>query len=407
MEDRVGLRMRPVLLTAGLLLSLSGWLCVAPARAEPYMAIREGRKCSACHVNMAGPGKRTELATTHLKEITHYRDIFPELAQASDVFNGQITRNFSVGADLRVDDSIVFQDKPDADGRVDRNEVLRGRVEENILAVRRAPIYFQLDLVPDYLLVYLDEQFAPGSPTTREVFGLLKGVLPWRGYVKGGKFFPEYGLRTENDDLFSIDNTANNVFVRGRTGTDFSGFDEGFEIGFEPGPFHVATSVTNGSPGDSDVRFTFTSYTVLRDLPVVRNLLVGASMLRVSPQDSERIAYGFFAGSNIGRFEYQAEVDFIDDHDDKRNKSIGQFLCYGEVNYLFFDWVNFKIFGEYADHDSIPDTTNDAQNRFGFGLEPFLGRFLQTRLFYSIANGVPEQPAENQSRLILEMHVFF
>jgi hypothetical protein len=48
-----------------------------------------------------------------------------------------------------------------------------------------------------------------------------------------------------------------------------------------------------------------------------------------------------------------------------------------------------------------------AQNRFGFGFEPFLGRFLQTRLFYSFANGPKDVPETNQNRLVLEMHVFF
>ena len=54
-------------------------LPAARAGAEPYMALREGRKCGTCHVNQTGGGMRTLLANTHMKEITHYRDIFPEL----------------------------------------------------------------------------------------------------------------------------------------------------------------------------------------------------------------------------------------------------------------------------------------------------------------------------------------
>src|SRR5690606_27056465 len=159
---------------------------------------------------------------------------------------------FSIGGDLRVDDSIVFQDEPDARGLVP-HEAFRGDVEENILDVRRGTTYFLFGLVPEMLETYVDVSWAPGGVTAREVFALLRGVLPWKGWAKGGRFFLDYGLRTENDNLFSVDDSSQNVFVRGRTGTDFTGFDEGFEIGFQPGPFHISTSITDGSPGDANV----------------------------------------------------------------------------------------------------------------------------------------------------------
>jgi len=69
--------------------------------------------------------------------------------------------------------------------------------------------------------------------------------------------------------------------------------------------------------------------------------------------------------------------------------------------------MNTKAFGEYADNDGQLGRTNTAQNRFGFGIEPFLGRFLQTRLFYSIANGPKDLAISNQNRLVMEIHLFF
>jgi len=72
------------------------------------MAVREGRKCSTCHVNMTGGGMRTLLANTHLEEITHYRELFPELESVEDTWNGQVTSFFSLGADIRVNDTLVF-----------------------------------------------------------------------------------------------------------------------------------------------------------------------------------------------------------------------------------------------------------------------------------------------------------
>ncbi|HZR80139.1 MAG TPA: hypothetical protein VFD92_03500 [Candidatus Binatia bacterium] len=385
-------------------------LCVLSpraARAEPYMAIREGRKCSSCHVNETGGGMRTLLANTHLQEITHYRDLFPEFAQAADAFNGQITSFLSIGGDLRVNDSIVFQDEPNAQGRVPNGKVFRSNVDENILEIREASFYALVGLIPDYLEVYTDISYAPGGTVAREVFGLMKGILPWRGYVKAGRFFLDYGLRTENDNLFALDNEANKIFVRGRTGTDFQSSDDGAEFALEPGPFHFSVSVTDGPPGDADVRVTTNAYAMLRDLPIVDDAIVGASFLHVAPQDQERYVYGFYAGANLGRFEYQGEVDWIHDSFSGTQPAVGTFLVYGELNYLLLDWINCKAFAEYTDNDSDATTNDDSQNRFGLGIEPFLGRFLQTRLFYSIANGPENQPPANQNRLVMEIHFFF
>jgi hypothetical protein len=397
---------RPALRAIGLA-ALLGTLTAPNAGAEPYMAIREGRKCSSCHVNMDGGGMRTLLASTHLQEITHYRDLFPELADATESFNGQITSFLSIGGDLRLDDSIVFQDEPNEQGLVP-HKVLRGRVDENILEFRRAPLYMLVSLVPDYLEVYLDESFAPNGVVTRELFGLMKGVLPWKGYVKGGKFFLDYGLRTADDTLFSIDNDANRQFVRGRTGTDFDSSDTGVEVGFQPGPIHFTASVTNGASGDADVRVTSNLYALLTDVPVVDNVMVGVSFLHVNPNNEEDFIYGAYAGSTLGPFEYQAEVDWIHaGPSDPTVQSFGSFLTYGEVNYLLLDWINTKAFGEYTDVDPNANSTNSAQNRFGFGIEPFLGRFLQTRLFYSIANGPKSRAVDNQNRIVMELHLFF
>src|SRR5262245_44117747 len=324
-----------------------------PARGEPYMAIREGRKCSACHVNVTGSGMRTLLANTHLQDITHYRDIIPGLADVTDVFNGQVTNFFSVGGDLRLNDSIVFQDEPDAQGLVP-HKVLRGDVEENIFDVRRATTYFLFDLIPGALGTYVDVSWAPGGVAAREVFALLRGVIPWRGWVKGGRFFLDYGLRTANDTLYSLNEATQNIFVRGRTGTDFTGFDEGLEVGFQPGIFHFSTSITDGSPGDANVRVTTNAYAMFRHIPVIDNAIVGGSFLWLGPGDQEQYVYGFYAGSNLGPFEYQGEVDFI--HADRPmtaqapSRSVGSFLAYGEVNYLLLDWINTKVTAEYSDN---------------------------------------------------------
>ena len=65
-------------------------LCAAgAARAEPYLMVREGAKCSACHTNQTGGGKRTAFAHIHAHDIEHDLDLLPVPAGVKP-FNGEI-----------------------------------------------------------------------------------------------------------------------------------------------------------------------------------------------------------------------------------------------------------------------------------------------------------------------------
>ncbi len=92
-------------------------------------------------------------------------------------------------------------------------------------------------------------------------------------------------------------------------------------------------------------------------------------------------------------------------------------MSYVEANYLLFRWMNLKLAFDYADSDgrivrtvdgqSVLDLANDNESRFSIGLEPFLNRFVQPRIFYRVNNGVKSNPTHNQNTLLLEAHVFF
>ena len=80
----------------------------------------------------------------------------------------------------------------------------------------------------------------------------------------------------------------------------------------------------------------------------------------------------------------------------------------GEGDFLLFDWLNLKVAGDYADDDgSLASLVNDSENRVSVGLEPFLNRFLQPRLFYRVSNGARSNATHNQNVLLAEMHFFF
>jgi hypothetical protein len=389
-------------------------LPTAPVLAEPYIAMREGLRCSACHVNMNGGGKRTELVSTHARDLLHYPNFFGPFSNPPEFLSGDINKYVSLGADLRASGTAVFQDgKPDPDGvfrgRVSNDKVFRDRLDKARLEVTEAVGYIELRLIPDYLMLYVDQRVQPTSDN-REAFGLLRGVLPWNGYVKAGRMFLPYGLQLQDDGAFirSGTNGSNN------TGFSFNQQQAAFELGFEPGPFTLVAALSDGSSNDRDLQVTTTASVLLTDLPVVRNLLLGNSFSRAGPPatgnrgSNETIVLGLFAGSNLGGLTYLGEADFRSDRSpDTQNHSVGRFIAYGEADYLLLGWLNLKAAVDYSDNDGNVHDVNDSENRVSVGLEPFLNRFLQPRLFYRVSNGIRRDPTHNQSVVLAEVHAFF
>src|SRR5262249_3263683 len=189
-------------------------------------------------------------------------------------------------------------------------------------------LYGQIDLWPDLVTLYADEDFTTGA-TNREVFGMIRGFLPWDTYVKAGRMFPAYGLRVQDDQ----------AFIRARTNFTFQQPDEGGEIGFQPGPFFVASSITNGTPGDRDVLATINAYTVLEDIPVVRNVMAGGSFAR---QSNKRWVGGAYGGTNLWKFTYLGEIDAIDDRMQGSPGRNDDFAAYAGLDCLLFDWLNLR-----------------------------------------------------------------
>ncbi len=362
-------------------------LVAGSAHAEPYLAVRSGAKCSDCHTNLDGGGKRTAFAHIHSHDILHDLQILP-IPKGVKAFNGEINQYLSIGADLRVRSTTTWDSNPDADGRVPENRAFRSHFASQDLEVQQATGYIQVDLWPDVLTLYGDFNAAGGGVTARETIAILK--LPYNTFVKGGRFFPPFGLRLYDDD----------AFVRTRTGFTFQNPDEGLELGVIPGPFYLAASVTNGAGGDRDVLASFNGYGMFDELPVVRNVLAGASVAR---QSNKRTVGAVYAGANLWKFTYLGEFDWIDDRTVlPPNTGRDQYASYAEVNLLLFDWLNLR-----GTFDFLKVSGDRDQTRYTIGTEPFIDRFIQPRLYYVINNGPGNQPEQNSTQLVFELHFFF
>ncbi|HXJ33572.1 MAG TPA: hypothetical protein VMS22_05970 [Candidatus Eisenbacteria bacterium] len=361
--------------------------------AEPYLEVRAGAKCNDCHTNLTGGGKRTPFAHIHAHDILDDLDLLP-IPPTVKGFNGQINEWVSIGGDLRVRNTTIFQDKFGHSNSIPSDQAFRRSVTSNTTEVQEFLGYAQVDLFPDYVTLYSDFNLN-GGVTNREAFGLIRGLLPYDTYLKAGRLYPTYGLRVWDDT----------AYIRGRVGYTFQNPDVGGEIGFAPGPYFLATSITNGASGDKSVQVTVNGYGLYEDVPVVRNVLAGASY---GFQSDKRWVAGVYAGSNIWRLTYLAEFDYIDDRTVASENKRDQFAAYAELDFLLFSWLNIR-----GTFDYVKVNHDQNQVRYCIGAEPFINRFIQPRIQYRINNG-PNQPStnpsvltENQDELVFELHFFF
>jgi len=193
---------------AAIIIFLSAPLCFA----EPYLAIREGLKCSACHMNRMGGGQRTKFGAGFGVQDIPWKS-FDLQSSHIPTFFSTLNDRLAVGGDFRMNND---------------STILDSKTQTNNFGVHEAEVYIHASLLPDTLSFYADEQVAPNGVQSREIFGMLEN-LPGHGWVKAGKFVLPYGIRL-------LDDTA---FIRAVPNFTFLNPDIGAEIGFEPGPFTI------------------------------------------------------------------------------------------------------------------------------------------------------------------------
>lgn len=336
----------------------------APAAAEPYLAVRTGLKCSACHVNRSGGGGRNDFGAawgqTQLPATT------------GAVVSRRVGDVFALGLDLRAFANVYFRD-----------------VEpRTAIEVNEAQVYLEARLLDRALALYLDETVGPNRAAAREVFALLER-LPLNGYAKAGKLLLPFGWRLKDDA----------EFIRDRTGFTYLAPDVGIEAGIEPGPLSLVVSLTNGAAGavedNSGKQVTSTAQVV------TRYARLGASASR-NEAAIRRDVVGGFGGVSLGPVVVLGEVDYIRDRLPTGTQEA--LAGYVEGDWLVRRGVNAKVTYGYFDRNL--DVEEDDRYRMRFGLEVFPRPFLQLSGFYVLEENIP-QATDDLDHAILELRLFF
>ncbi len=376
-------------LFAFLLACVAGLLLLAAAsgaRAEPYLAIQEGYKCSKCHVNMTGGGKRTDFANVYVqtrlankflewrlpgKKVDDEADNPVKTDSQNSFFSGRLNEFIAIGGDFRA----LFER---------RNT--RGLTPSETFNQRKQTLYLEVDIIPERVLLY--QTLAEGGDA-REIFGLLKGeVKDQPYYVKAGQFFLPYGLRLQDDV----------AFTRAVPGFTYGITDVGVEFGFEPGPWALHLAATNGTGSSQE---TNRSKRITGSAAYVSEIFrLGASYsTNKNAQGASTTITGLNGGAQFGRVGVLAEVGEV------KAPSATQRVSILELNFLMFRGNNLKLTYEY--HDPSTAIFENARVRNSLVYEPFINQFTQLRAGLRRNKGVPQDSSQSFTAYFFDLHLFF
>jgi hypothetical protein len=346
-------------------------LAAGAARSEPYIAVRTGFKCSVCHVNGTGGGKRTDFGNVY----TQSRLLMASpLSQGMPLsFDPKLNNTVSVGANWRVE-------------QVRRQEYRYGAVSapsSDEPVIRESNLYVNIELLKGFLSAYIDETLAP-TAMNREFHATVK--LPGNSWFKFGRTLLPYGFRLMDDD----------AFVRNGTNYTYNRHDLAYEAGFEPGPLSLVANVTRD-------QLSTVGSLVFKDMPVVRTFRSGASYGTATKklQRDKQNTYGVFGGFALGMFTVLGERDWI------KNDTVLSIADYVEADFLPVQGLNFKLVYEYLWPDKAVPRANNGRRRLTVGAEPFLTQFLQAGLYWRQNEWIPQNAEKNQDEIFGRLHVFF
>jgi hypothetical protein len=347
------------------------------AHAEPYLAVQTGLKCLSCHVNPTGGGLRTQFGDVFAQTLLPQE----HLDTGTDTWTGDVTRFLRVGGDLRFDGTLteVPHTKP-----------------VNTFDFDQARVYIEANVIPERLLVYVDELVAPGGALNREAYGIYWSANhDW--YVKGGQMYLPFGLRLQ-------DQTA---FILTASGINMTTPDQGVEFGWEHGNWDAQVAVSNGTGGASTSGDNGKQYS--GQLMWVQSMWrVGTAANFNNKTIGNKSAFALFGGLRTGPIEWLAQGELIDDKSIQEGTTTNgqkQFAGLLEANWLIMKGNNLKITSELFDPDrTVP---NDDETRWSVVYEWTPIQFVQLRGGARFQDGIPQINTQHTHLYFIELHGFF
>ena len=348
---------------------LLGWW--NPAGAEPYLAVQQGYKCAACHVNPTGGGLRTDVGIVFAENVLPARSV----PDGMPVWTGRIGDFLRFGGDLRSNWS-----------RVD----VAGAKRQQGFDIDQVRLYASVAVLPERLSLYIDEQVAPGNAISMEAYARLDD--PSSGlYLKGGRFYLPFGWRLQ-------DQTA---LVRETSGVSMTTPDTGLELGVEREHWSAQLALTHGAANVG----RSSGHQLTSQVVWVQNRyrLGGVASFTQADAGNRRVG-GLFAGVRTGPVTWLGELDLVADAGFPEGTR-SMMAALGEANWLIRKGHNLKLTAEYQDPDRR--IAEDQRTRWSVLYEYTPLPFLQVRGGIRRYRGIPQDSIDNRRFAFIELHGFW
>ena len=341
------------------------------AQAEPYLAVEQGLKCVACHVNPTGGGLRNGAGVLYAR----YTLPAHQLPNGLTDWTGRIGDFIRIGGDFRASAS--------------RTEV-PNMTNQRATEIDQLRLYGDVELIADRLGLYVDEMLAPGNAMAQEAYLRYAGMgMAW--YVKGGQFYLPFGWRLQ-------DHTA---FVRLVSGISMTSSDKGIELGLERSAWSAQLALTQG-PGNAG---TGSGHQLTGQIVWVQDWgRIGAAAASTSAQAGNRQVAGLFGGLRTGPLVWLGEVDLVrdDGYPEGRRRLLA---ALGEVNWRLSQGNNLKLTGEYFDPDRHVRQDHKVRQSLVYEYSPI--PFVQLRFGLRRHRGIPQNNFDNRQLAFAEIHGLF
>lgn len=341
--------------------------------AEPYLAIKNNQKCSACHIDANGGGARNGYGAFYGSQV------LPQSPGNTHAFDsGEISESFRLGADFRFNYSWLDQEYAE---------------QQQSFGTQSGQLYVTLQPKGGKFLLHIDEQVMPGGALNRQAFVVTR--LNDHHSLKAGTFILPYGLRVEDDS----------AYMRQASQINFDSNDNGAEWAMEYNKLLINLAVTNGSASQTndDTRMAYTT----RGEYLGSNWRVGAGYLLNDAAAGELSLANIFGGFHWSGFVFMFELGRIEDTSISNiiGESQTQWVNFFEVNKEVAKGYNLKVTSEYLDPDG--DIKDNERRRHSLLLEYTPFAHMQVRGGLRFGDDIPIAAGGDTTDAFVQLHFYY